>query len=233
MGRQAEDVAFASRFEFLECLAAFVALNWDECKRASPSSKSADGPLTIADVLAAYAAPGRVAWLFNLSSYLSNLSPQERLLLPCGTTSNEALHAEMRNTSRSVTKRHASNLELAMDCFSIGKLLAHQQSLLRPTLRGTRQVVVMARYFHQHEMWSTETWGKFCEETDEPCQKHCGPVGKLRYNIRNRAKSIARWLKKRPAGKRANNVKMFRQSRVLIRKPTVFDSTQRGYEKAK
>ena len=145
MGRQAEDVAFASRLHFLECLAAFVALNWDECKRASPSSKSAGGALTIAEVLATYAAPGRVDWLFNLSSYLSSLSPQERSLLPCGTTSNEALHAEMRNTARSCTKRHAANLELAMSCFSIGKLLAHQQSLLRPTLRGTRQGVVMAR----------------------------------------------------------------------------------------
>ena len=153
--------------------------------------------------------------------------------MPCGTTSNEALHAEMRNTARACTKRHAANLELAMSCFSIGKLLAHQQSLLRPTLRGTRQVVVMARYFHHRKVWSTETWGKLCEETLESCQKQCGPVGKLRFDIRNRAKSIARWLKKRPAGKRADNVKVFRQSRMMLRKPTVFDSTQRGYEKAK
>ena len=55
----------------------------------------------------------------------------------------------------------------------------------------------------------------------------------IRCDTRNKAKSIARWLKKRLANERVDNVKVFRQSRIMLRKPTVFDSIQRGYEKAK
>jgi len=50
----------------------------------------------------------KMEWLFNNLLYRQGLQPEVRALLPSGTTSNEALHAEMNGWFRGYAADHLS-----------------------------------------------------------------------------------------------------------------------------
>lgn len=66
-------------------------------------------------------------------------------LLPCGTTGNEALHAEMRNAFRQVYSIHVPTLRLRLSTFTLAKMIAWNAAVRFPGLRQRRQQGVLAR----------------------------------------------------------------------------------------
>ena len=99
----------------------------------------------------------KVEWLFNSLRYRRTLSPAVRLLLPSGTTSNEALRAEINAWFRQIQSMHRSTLALKIKCFQLGKLLAHNAALYNPSARQMPSGHVFARCVAQ-PLFTSRTW---------------------------------------------------------------------------
>ena len=84
-----------------------------------------------------------------------------RALLPTGTTSNEALHAEINVWSRQIQGLHRSTLLLKLQVMQLGKLLSHNVALCHPPLRQTRDNVILARASCA-PTWTATSWESFC-----------------------------------------------------------------------
>jgi hypothetical protein len=65
-------------------------------------------------------------------------------LLPSGTTSNEALHAEMRAWFRQTQKLRRSTLLLKLRILLLAKIIPHNLALSRPTLRQLEPAQIAA-----------------------------------------------------------------------------------------
>ena len=92
---------FTTRVEFIECLAAIVALHPQEARKVA---KGANRPLF--QILHSAAAWQRVEWYFNNIRTRYLISSSRLSLLPTGTTSNEALHAEINGWFRQTVAMH-------------------------------------------------------------------------------------------------------------------------------
>jgi len=94
-------VPFRTRVEFIESLAALVSVHGKEVKKVA---KGANRPLY--KILHTAAAWQRVEWYFNNIRLKYMISPSKHGLLPVGTTSNEALHAEINGWFRQTVAMH-------------------------------------------------------------------------------------------------------------------------------
>ena len=89
------DTPFYSRVTFIEGLAAICRCFPEEVGRKVTGSNK-----EVAKVLWSAAAPERLEWLFNNLRIWHAMTPLQRALLPSGTASNEALHAERMDQSQ-------------------------------------------------------------------------------------------------------------------------------------
>lgn len=147
---------FVSRVEFLESLAALVTLYTDEVKKVA---KGANRP--VFQILHSAAAPARVEWYLNNTRLRYRLDAAKLSLLPSGTASNEALHAELNKWVKQTQCMHQETLRLKLQILTLGKLISHNAALYSPTIRQCGPSVVMARSVMK-PLWSKADWASWC-----------------------------------------------------------------------
>ena len=131
---------FRDRLEFIECIAALVALFPEDCGMKAP------GPNTpVKHILLAATHPSRTEWYFNNMRMLHSRGIKHMSMLAVGTTSNEALHREMNNWFRQTQTMHQPTLRLKLRIMTIAKLKGHNAALYGPTVRQLNQQVVLSR----------------------------------------------------------------------------------------
>ena len=141
-----------TRIQFLEALAALAVSFPGDTVRKLDGTK-----LTVAKMLYNLTSGDKTEWLFNNLRYRQFLSPASRLLLPSGTTSNEALRAELNAWYRQVQKLHRSTLVLKLGIQSFAKLLGHQTALHFPTTSQQPHHVVLAGAAAK-PLWTKRQW---------------------------------------------------------------------------
>ena len=118
----------------------------------------------------------RIGWYLNNQYVRASLSSAKAALLPTGTTSNEALHAELNNTFRQVVRLHRSTLLVKLRVFHVAKLVAHTTALASPTLRQNPQGVLLARALATYFL-PVAGWLLACE------QRSSGPLRRARLGL--------------------------------------------------
>jgi hypothetical protein len=147
---------FYSRLEFMEALAAITRLFKTEVqKKAGCSSK----PLY--KILWRAAAPNRMEWFLNNIRLRYIVHRSKHALLPSGTASNEALHAEINNWFKQTRQIHQATLRLKFLILTMGKQLSHNSAMYRQTARQVTSGVVLARVVAQ-PLWSAGEWRTWC-----------------------------------------------------------------------
>ena len=158
---------FYVRVEWMQLLAALVAVFRDEAERTAPRPTR-----KIWQLLHTATAADRTEWYFN-NFRLRHSFPRQRLsLLPVGTTSNESLHHEVNCWFRETQKIHQSSLNMKLRILRLGKLVTHSAAMYHQTIRQVNQAVVLARA-SGHRLWSPAQWSDWCRELAQegPTQK--------------------------------------------------------------
>ena len=114
------DAPFFTRVDFIEGLAALASLHRDEVQKKVTGSNK---PLY--KVLWSAAAPARIEWYLNATRVRHSMHQGKVSLLPSGTTSNEALHAEINGWFRQTQQIHQATLTLKLNAMTLGKLISH------------------------------------------------------------------------------------------------------------
>ena len=109
---------WCSRVDFIEALAAIACIFREEVLRRGEKKGE-----SIYEHLMHAAQPERLEWLFNNLRFRAGQTAGFLQLLPTGTTSNEALHAEMRGWFRQIQSLRRTTLKLKCKVFQMRKLL--------------------------------------------------------------------------------------------------------------
>ena len=119
--------------------------------------------------------------------------------LPSGTSSNEALHAEINSWTRSVNVMHRSTLALKLQYFMYIKTLQHFLSNEFPMSRVVGASMILGRALHE-SIWSKEDWNSWCAEqhTANVRSKAALPLTRSRHS---EAEVVRQWVKKKPAAR--------------------------------
>ena len=160
----------------MEAVAALAADNKKDLSRKIDGTK-----LTVAKILYNLVAADRLEWLFNNLRFRVGLNDVTKLLLPSGTASNEALHAELNAIFRQTQQLHRSTLELKLQVIRLAKLLAHGGALYSPTARQITSGHVLARRLGQ-PLWSAAAWKAWVEQqrADQTYQRKSLPLAAQR-----------------------------------------------------
>ena len=117
------NLPFAPRVEFIKCNAALCA------KYKHEVSRKAAGPnKEIYKILWSACSPDRIEWLMNHIKPRQSVQASYLAFLPSGTSSNEALHAELNSWSRSTNAMHRSTLVLRLRYYRFVKMMQHYLS---------------------------------------------------------------------------------------------------------
>ena len=158
---------FASRAEFVRCLAALVALFPKELRRKVAGTKS-----TVHKLLIRTAQPARAEWLFNHQRQRQLLSRAEASQAAMGTTSNEALHRELNRWFRTIVQMHQPTLRTKLTIFQLFKLLTHNSALYHATTIQIPQSLVASRVVSAANPFECdEQWRAWCAAQPEPQKK--------------------------------------------------------------
>ena len=160
------NIPFADRLEFIKCLAAL-------CKRypAEVARKIAGANKQINKILWSACAPDRLEWFMNNLRVRHALPSSHQWFLPSGTSSNEALHAEINSWSRSINAMHRSTLAMKLKYFSYIKLLLHFLSVQYPLSHTVSASMLLSRSLHK-SIWSEDEWNAWCaEQSSDTVQK--------------------------------------------------------------
>jgi hypothetical protein len=84
-------------------------------------------------------------------------------MLPSGTSSNEAVHAEMRPWFSNISWSYQSTLLLKLRVFGLVKLLTHNRALHCPTTAQHNQGTVLHRVVSAMKLWTAESWREWCK----------------------------------------------------------------------
>jgi hypothetical protein len=150
-----------SRITFVETLAAICTCFPNEVSRRVTGTNK-----EVRKILWAAAAPDRMEWLFNNLRVRHAMTPAQRALLPSGTSSNEALHAEINAWSRTNHALHQSTLRLKLQIMQFGKLVAHHAATCFPTIKQCSESVLLARCLASED-WPDEKWKACCKGTEK------------------------------------------------------------------
>lgn len=183
-----------SERSFVESLAAFVKTFPEAVDKTIPGPNR-----TGRQILHTACAPGRLQWYWNNLRARHQLSVQRLQMLPAGTASNEALHAEVRAWFRETQQMHQSTLRLKLRVLHLAKLIPHSAAMYRPTLRQISSGVVLARCalsspWHGQIAWQAFAghFGKALLPLQEKRKREVAAVGK---------QSFKKPARKRPAAK--------------------------------
>ena len=145
-------IPWFDRADVVRAVAAAVALYPEDLRRVTTAGRS------LVEHLASVCRPTRLEWLFNVSRFVHTLGAEQRELLPSGTTSNEALNAELRSWFESTVRLHRATLRIKLVVFQFAKLLAHNAALYRSTLRQQRQTIVLHRLAGSLRPFTLKQW---------------------------------------------------------------------------
>ena len=183
---------FYTRAEFIECLAALTSVYAEEMLRRVAGSNK---PLY--RLLWCASAASRVEWLFNTIRMRARLAPREVGLLSSGTTSNEALHAELNRHFRQTQQVHQATLRLKLMIIQHAKLLAHGSAMQRPTCRQMSQASILARLAGK-QVWTVKQWRRWCGVLSGETRAKKAHLPLVAQRCRQTA-AVRAWVLKRPA----------------------------------
>lgn len=186
------DCPFYTRVEYIECLAALVAMFPDEVNKAIPGPNK-----PVYKLLWNAAAVDRVEWMFNNMRVRHTIPLCEYQLLSSGTASNEALHAEVNRWFKETQMMHQTTLKLKLYILTLGKLIAHNSAMYMPTTRQFPSSTVLSRAVCG-SIWTNCSWRKHCSSLVKN-----GHVTKaslpLRDAWRHEAATVKQHIMKRPS----------------------------------
>ncbi|CAE7834976.1 unnamed protein product [Symbiodinium sp. CCMP2592] len=192
------NVPFGTRLEFIQCRAAL-------CRRypAEVNRKIAGANKQISKILWSACAPDRLEWLMNNLRVRHALPSSYQWFLPSGTSSNEALHAEINSWSRSTNVIHRSTLGMKLKYFSYIKLLLHYLSVRYPLSHTVSASMLLSRSLHR-SLWSEDDWNVWCAEQSSLTvpKKATLPLSTARQL---EARLVRQHVSKRPASKKQGN----------------------------
>lgn len=112
-------------------------------------------------------------------------------LLPAGTSSNEALHAEINSWFRETRFLHQATLRLKLRILTIRQLTAHNVAMYSPTIKQVPAGTVLARALSS-EVFSEDAWKTWCS-----AGRLGGRVGKADLPLHRQRKTqehqVRRW----------------------------------------
>ena len=183
------DVPFQDRLQFCEALAAIAVFHYEDMDRKGHKGRP------VRKLLAAALEPSKCAWYFNNRAHRGSVQFGNSALLASGTTSNEALHNELKQAFRQTTRMHQATLATKLAVINLGKLIVHVVAYLRHTTRQMKPGLVKARVLAK-EVFSEEAWLQLCERrTDSrPVSKFVSRLMKWRSCNVNRVRT---WLLKK------------------------------------
>ena len=187
----------------IEAMAAFVRCFPDDVDKIIPGPNRSGR-----QVLYTACAPARMQWYFNNIRARHSMRPDRVVLLPAGTTSNEALHAEVRAWFRETQQMHKSTLEIKLRVLHLSKLMTHHAGMYRPTLRQIPSGLVLARSVVSSAWNRRKPWSKFA-----------GQSGKAHLPLNERRQQEASLVKAHASKKPAANIKRPAAMRHCAKKP--------------
>ena len=188
------DVAspFRDRLAFITGIAAICSLKQDEVHRKVTGANK-----EVFRVLWAACAPDRLEWLWNNVRLRHALSQAQLLFLPSGTSSNEALHAEINAWLRTCNSLHRSTLRLKLQLMQYRKLLTHHVATCYPFARVTSESVVLSRACAR-PTWTVDGWNEWCDEQGRGGVQMKADLPLVRARDAEAA-LVHEWVKKKPA----------------------------------
>ena len=190
------DVPFQNRLQFCEALAAIAVVHHEDMDRKGHKGRP------VRKLLAAVLEPSKCAWYFNNCAHRCSVQLSNSALLASGTTSNEALHNELKQAFRQTTRMHQATLATKLAVINLGKLIVHVVAYLRHTTRQMKPGLIKARVLAK-EAFSEEAWLQICERRSDfrPVSKFVSKLMRWRSGNVNRVKT---WLleKQEPAVER-------------------------------
>ena len=161
---QLADKPYYERETFVRDVAAIVALHPQEV------SKTFQKTGNLRSHLAVWCEATRLEWMPNCTRFLHGLPQHTRALMPSGTTSNEAYHAELNAAFKRVQSLHVSSLESRLKTIQFSKLLAHNSALYRPGLRQERAGTVLVRLVGALRLFDDNSWREWVDAENEAVQ---------------------------------------------------------------
>ncbi|CAJ1441782.1 unnamed protein product [Effrenium voratum] len=189
--------AWPTRIQFIEAVAALAREHSKNLERKIEGTRE-----TVGKILYHLTAADRLEWLFNNLRLRTSMTSAALVLLPSGTTGNEALHAELNAAFRQVQQLHRSTLQLKLNILHLAKLLPHHVALHSPTAKQMPAGHVLARRVGT-PLWTTRMWSSWVAE-----QHASGAVGRCslplaaQRQMEQEAIQAARGLKRPAAGMR-------------------------------
>ena len=159
---------------------------------------------------------GRTAWYINNQIVWASLSYAKPGLLASGTTSNEALHAELNNCFRQTVRLHRSSLLLKLKIFQMVKIIPHVSALVSPAARQNTQANLLARAVAM-QFVSPRAWDSACEKrSGRPLRRAVLDLDGRRAFDRDRVRTWMRFHNKHCRAWRARKRTVFTQSRKRL-----------------
>ena len=188
------------RLEFITALAAICSLRKSEVDRKVTGANK-----EVYKVLWNACSPERLEWLINNLRIRHSISPELRVFLPSGTSSNEALHAEINSWLRTTNSLHRSTLRLKLHLMHYKKVLAHHVAMCYPFIRAASEGVILSRALAA-SLWSDESWASWCGEqtTGGRQMKADLPLARARSH---EIGLVREWVRKKPASHKKRSVK--------------------------
>jgi len=184
---------FRSRLEFIEAVAALASLHADEMTKMCPGPNK-----PVYQILHAATAFPRTQWYFNNLRLRYTMARGRLALLPSGTASNEALHAEINRFFRQTQSMHHSTFRLKLRCLRLSKQLVHHAAMYYPTLRQISSSMVQASLVTR-PMWDETTWSAWCNNLQLDNGKTRKSDLQLAANRKEERKEIRDAVLRRPA----------------------------------
>ena len=146
------NLPWRQRLELIEALAAVARLYPSEMDRKVPGPNR-----TVREMLFSACSPQRLGWFFNNVKALAALPSHYMELLPSGTTSNAALHAELKAWFRQTQEMHKSTLHASV------------QAVATQSGSATTDAATLLCRASALSPWKRAEWISFAASTEKAC----------------------------------------------------------------
>ena len=143
-----------------------------------------------------------------------NVNASYLAFLPSGTSSNEALHAELNSWSRSTNAMRRSTLVLRLRYYRFVKMMQHYLSTQYPFTHVVTAELMLGRSLYR-SIWTGEQWRTWCspqQNAENARKKATLPLCKAREA---EAALVGEWARKRPASRRQDGSKRIKHTTPL------------------
>jgi len=146
----------------------------------------------------------KAEWLLNFTRQKVQLDDDEAQQLPFGTTTNEALHAELNRWFRGLVRLHRPVLRLKLRILRMLELMTHNAAAYRPTTVQMAQSTVAHRVVRATDPWTAQQWRNWCAVSTGSTSASVARAGLQQEVSKWRAgKGLKTGMKRRQASKRS------------------------------